>query len=240
MLIASLEGDSGQAKWIRELLEQDGYECRSYASGGGFLSDLRSVRFDLLLVEWKLTDISGLEVLLRMRGDLSSSIPVLFLTSRSSEEDVVAALRAGADDYLVKPYRSAELRARVAALLRRAYGQRQDDLPFSIGAFRIDPARCRIERNGRDAQLTAREYDLALFLFRNAGRTISRQQISQVIWGREPETMSRTIDTHISRLRAKLGLRPEYAVRICTVYGQGWRLEEVEALDGAPSSVVAV
>ncbi|MFM0652001.1 response regulator transcription factor [Paraburkholderia sediminicola] len=232
MLIASLEDDPGQATRIRQLLERDGHECRSYTLGAALLRDLRQETFDLLLIDWLLPDISGYDVLGWVRTHLSFDLPVLFLTARSLEEDIVAALRAGADDYLIKPFRSAELSARVEALLRRVRGRMREGQSFSVGVFHIDPERKVIECAGVQVPLTGREFDLALLFFRNVGRMVSRQYIADVIWGRELDAMSRTIDTHVSRLRAKLGRHAVHGVRLRTVYAHGWRLEELPVFDG--------
>ena len=151
--------------------------------------------------------------------------PVVFVTHRDAEEDVVHALQEGADDFLSKPVRRLELLARVNALWRRMQPG-ADDSPLDVPPYRIDAAQHRISIHGTPVELTQKEYDLALFLFRNVGRLLSRGHLLESVWGRAAVD-SRTLDTHISRLRVKLELRPESGFRLSPVYGYGYRLESV-------------
>ncbi|WP_454766208.1 response regulator transcription factor [Cupriavidus campinensis] len=227
MRIASVEDDPSQAAQICQLLEEAGFTCSSFAAGSDFLRALREHAFDLLIIDWQLPDVSGYEVVSWVRQHAGRLPPILFLTSRADEADIVAGLAVGADDYLAKPVRPAEFVARVRALLRRAYPSApHDDQLMRQGCYVVDARRRKIMISGLDVELSPREFDLALFLFRNIGRLLSREVIEQAVWGRAMEAGSRTLDTHISRLRIKLALRPDNGVRLMSVYSHGYRFEE--------------
>ncbi|RZT36437.1 response regulator transcription factor [Cupriavidus agavae] len=232
MRIASVEDDAAQAAQIRQLLEEAGFTCASFATGFAFQRALRDQAFDLVLMDWHLPDISGYELVSWVRQHSGRLPPILFLTSRIDEGDIVAGLSVGADDYLGKPLRPAEFLARVRALLRRAYPDAvQDDELIRQGGYVVDARRRTIALAGQPVELSPREFDLALFLFRNMGRLLSRDVVEQAVWGRAMDAGSRTLDTHISRLRIKLALRPEHGVRLSSVYSHGYRFEAAGAAD---------
>jgi two-component system response regulator RegX3 len=153
-------------------------------------------------------------------------VPVLFLTGRLDEEDVVHALSSGADDYLIKPPRRMELIARIDALLRRALPPRGDEV-LEFPPYRIDTLMRSVTLRGADVSLTQKEYELTVFLFRNVGRLMSRSHIEEAVWGRGAEVLSRSLDTHLSRIRRKLTLNPGNGYRLTPVYNHGYRLEQV-------------
>ncbi|NUA26453.1 response regulator transcription factor [Cupriavidus basilensis] len=226
MRIASVEDDKSQSALIQQILVSAGHECECFASGSTFLRALREQAFDLLVVDWQLPDTSGLEVVTWVRQNSGRNPPILFLTSRSQEEDIVAGLGAGADDYMIKPIRRAELVARVSALLRRTYPQaQQDSALIRAGNYAVDPQARTVTCGESRVDVSPREFDLALFLFRNLGRLVSREVVEQAVWGRAIGIGSRTLDTHMSRLRIKLALRPENGVRLTSVYAHGYRFE---------------
>jgi DNA-binding response OmpR family regulator len=231
MRIAILDDDESQVQLVSYLLEKAGFNCHGFASGKDLLRQLRRESFDLLVLDWSVPDISGTEILSWVRGNLSQRVPVLFVTGRTSENDIVSGLAAGADDYMIKPLRGSELVARVQALLRRAYPEAVHD-QISFGQYRFETSRNEVHYIGLDgkplsALLTQKEFDLALMLFRNAGRPLSRSHIREVVWGRDIEIPSRTMDTHISRIRSKLELRPEHGFRLVPVYSYGYRLDPI-------------
>ncbi|BDB28190.1 DNA-binding response regulator [Cupriavidus sp. TA19] len=232
MRIASVEDDPDQAELIRQILGEAGFECESFANGADFLRALRERAFDLLMVDWQLPGTSGYELVSWVRQKSGNMPPILFVTSRTGEADIVAGLSVGADDYMLKPIRAGELIARVRSLLRRAYPEAAQEVEqIRRGNYTVDPHTRAINLGGQPVQLSPREYELALFLFRNAGRLLAREVVEQAVWGRAMGAGSRTLDTHISRLRLKLALRPENGVRLTSVYSHGYRFEEISAAE---------
>jgi DNA-binding response OmpR family regulator len=202
-----------------------GHDCHTFDHGRALLHALRRESFDLLIVDWQLPDLSGPDVVLWVRSNVEHRIPVLFVTSRVDERDIVEGLACGADDYMTKPTRVGELIARVRALMRRSYPV--TELPTqTLGRYCIDQRRRVIEIDGEPVALKHKEYDLAQCLFANIGRLLSREHLQEAAWGADgPAVTSRSLDTHVSRVRMKLGLRPENGFRLSAVYGVGYRLE---------------
>ncbi|MNE01389.1 Sensory transduction protein regX3 [compost metagenome] len=152
---------------------------------------------------------------------------MLLVTSRAEDEDIVAGLNAGADDYLPKPLSAAVLEARINALMRRAYAQPSTPGAEIHGDTVFHDSAGAVTRNGKTVVLTAKEYALAQLLFRNLHRALSRTYILETVWGNEPNLNSRSLDMHISRIRTKLELRPEQGFRLTPIYSYGYRLERV-------------
>lgn len=224
--IAILEDDPDQLALLRRWLAHDGHDVHGFASARELMTKAVRESFDLFVLDWQVPDVPGIEVLKWLRGRVSREVPVLFVTVRDSEQDIVFALEAGADDYIVKPPRQAEFVARVHALLRRAYPRAEEPL-LSFPPFEIDLRRGEIRRDGRPIALTPKEFELAATLFRNIGRLLSRGYLHEAVWGRSGEIQTRTVDTHVSQLRKKLDLRPESGYRVVPVYNYGYRLEKV-------------
>lgn len=227
MRIALLEDDPAQSDLVRLWLSGAGHICHSFDRSREFMRVLSHDSFDLLVLDWELPDVNGDEVLAWLRANGHESVPVLFTTARNEEQDIVAALKAGADDYLVKPLRKEELLARIGALARRSSGRAAPRAGFRVGEFEIDPDRRLVVRDGEPIELTQKDFDLATFLFRNVGNLVSRGHILETVWGRSPELNTRTVDTHVSRLRTKLGLLPENGWRLSAIYQHGYRLEQL-------------
>lgn len=227
MNIASLEDDVAQGRLIENTLKSHGYQCTLFTKGRDLLAALpKSNPFDLILLDWEVPDISGLDVLHWIRANKGYSTPVMFITSRTDEEDLVTGLQAGADDYMVKPIRTTELLARTQALLRRSnIAQVNEQLPFSCAVYNIDPTTGTIRLNDEVIELAPKEYELALLFFRNPGRLFSRDVLSSSVWNRDIPATSRTLDTHLSNIRRKLQLHPENGVRLNASYALGYRLE---------------
>lgn len=228
MRVAALDDDTDQLDLARCTLQAMNHHCHTFTEGAALMNELRRESFDLLLLDWELPDVSGTALVRWVRSNVKENIPILFITNRREERDIVEALSAGADDFMSKPVRIAELTARIHALLRRSYvPPRAEEQVW--GRYRFVPASGTLEINGQAVQLTQREFDVALFLFRNSGRLISRGHMLESIWKTNnpsgTDLMSRSLDTHISRVRTMLGLRPENGYRLSAVYGQGYRLE---------------
>jgi DNA-binding response OmpR family regulator len=234
MRIAVIDDDSAQVDLVRQVLESAGHTVQGYSNGSKFLREQHRDSFDLIVLDWHLPDIEGPDLMRRLRED--RRVPVLFVTARADESDIVTALDAGADDYMIKPLRSAELLARVSALLRRTYnGTLRDQRIFSYGSYVFDTGSQSLCVSGEAVTLTQKEFELALLLFRNLGRPLSRAHIMDQVWGRGDDIPTRTMDTHISRIRTRLHLRPEHGFRLSPLYGYGYRLERVEEFATAPA-----
>lgn len=226
MRIAYLEDDRHQAERVAALLEGAGHQVCAFDRGRALLARLASESFDLIVLDWEVPDVSGYEVLRTVRTEIVPHTPVLFVTHRDAESDVVQALEAGADDFVVKPPRERELLSRVAALGRRGRDAGAVAECIVLGPFRVDPALQRIERDGVPVELTRREFEVALLFFRNLGKVLSRAHIMSAVWRRGDAATTRTVDTHVSRLRAALGLSAAIGLRLTPVYGYGYRLEK--------------
>lgn len=237
MKIASLEDDEAHAAIMSRVLHEAGYECATFSTGRALNRRLREEKFDMLIVDWELPDTSGRDFILWFRTHFGHDIPVLFVTARNMEEDIISGLSAGADDYLTKPIRTNEFVARVRALLRRAYPSAAEDSLIEVGPYRVDVPQKTIHVHEEPITLTPREFDLARLLFQNLGRLLPRDLLMQAVWGRGAEIASRTLDTHLSRVRTKLKLRPENGVQLVPVYSRGYRLEPVAVRDGAAVAV---
>jgi two-component system response regulator RegX3 len=223
--IAVLEDDADQVELMQSWLKEVGHECQDFGSGSAFKTALMRETFDLLVVDWNLPDTTGPEVLSWVREHLDWRIPVLFVTSRDHEEDIVYALQHGADDYMTKPVKQQETLARITALGRRSQPLGEEETNLKQGRFEFDIANRQVIIDTDTVQLTNKEFDLALLLFRNQGRLLSRNYILENIWGTTAELSTRTVDTHISRVRNKLGIHPDNGVRLNAIYNHGYRLE---------------
>jgi DNA-binding response OmpR family regulator len=232
MQVAVLDDDAHQLDLLSHAVQALGYACHRFGSGAALLQALQRATFDLILIDWELPDMPGVDALRTLRARHSTRTPVIFVTHRDEERDVVQALSAGADDYVIKPVRSAELKARMLALLRRTYPDEVQGLRH--GDFLLQPSTGTACYQGSPVELKQREFELAHCLFRHLGQVLSRAYLMQTVWGRDADIPTRTLDTHISAVRSKLGLRPERGYRLSAVYGHGYRLEAIAPLQRAP------
>jgi two-component system response regulator RegX3 len=222
--IAIVEDDLLQRTALRNWLENAGHHCDSFNSGIDFTRKRRRGDYEFLLFDWGLPGMSGIELLTWLRSQLQDNTPVIFITARDAEEDIVLALRKGADDYLVKPARKQELLARIDAMARRLpHPVQADDQHY--GNILITPKASAIHINGEQVELTQKEYVLACYLLQNIGKLISRNELMTEVWGHSTKMHTRTIDTHISRLRKKLNLTPDNDWQLSAVYQYGYRLD---------------
>ncbi|MDR0216290.1 MAG: response regulator transcription factor [Comamonas sp.] len=228
MRIAALDDDALQLQLLEQVVTEAGHSCHSFLKGTALQQALRRESFDLLLVDWELPDVPGTQVVHWVREQVSKELPIIFITHRSEEADIVEGLNCGADDFMIKPIRAAELRARMSALLRRAYPLSAQSV-LNFGPYRFITATNSIEMDGQPVEITHREYTLALTLFQNQGRLLSRDHLREVVWGHNSEVQSRSLDTHVSRLRNLLNLRAGQSYSISAIYGYGYRLDVPEA-----------
>lgn len=227
MRIAVLDNDRTQADLICQVLTSAGHVCQNFETGKDMLNNLRKDSCDMLILDWQVSDLGGAEVLRRSKEKMSATTPMMFITNSSAEDDIVAGMGAGADDYMIKPLRRGELVARVQALLRRAYPSQNGAEQLQFGPYIFETRPGRLLMDGIVIDVTHKEFYLALLFFRNIGRPLSRAYIHEAVWIRETAVPSRTMDTHVSRVRNKLQLKPENGFRLVPVYSYGYRLEKL-------------
>jgi two-component system response regulator ResD len=204
---------------VSAYLQRAGYETRVALDGHAALAAVAERSPDLIVLDLMLPGVDGLEVMRRVR-DRSA---VILLTAKGEESDRVIGLRLGADDYVVKPFSPAELVARVDAVLRRVNTVGEGEPALEFGSLSIDPASRHVHREGEPVTLTAREFDLLLFLARHPGRAFTREELMDHVWQYAFYTDTSTVTVHIRRLRAKLESDPEHPRWIETVWGVGYR-----------------
>jgi two-component system, OmpR family, phosphate regulon response regulator PhoB len=239
MRIAILQHDPVQRQAIEKILVQASHSCVSYADGLSMSKSLARSTVDLLVLDWHGVRLSGADVLRAVRAVGGDRLPVVFASTDTSEESAVRALVAGADDYVSLPVRPAEFRERVAALLRRAYPERYRRAAFDAGPYHFDANRQIVTLRGEPVSLSATQYRLASLFFANIGRVLSRDHIFAMVWGREFREFTRTIDSHVSRLRLLLEIGQQNGFRLQPVYKSGYRLLNLRQADEDPVKAAA-
>lgn len=227
LVVGLLEDDQDMAALVAQWLEEAGYTVRLFRNVTEYRRRQGSEAVDLLLLDWMLPDGSGIEVIEAIRSSPNSRLPVVFLTARDSEDDIVRGLASGGDDYVVKPPKRRELIARVNTVLRRHGTDVGTGDTIELAPYSLDGKRRRISVDGREVELTQREFDLASFLFRRQGRIVSRDALLENVWNLSAAVSTRTVDTHVSRLRKKLELSGEHGWRLAAIYQHGYRLEPI-------------
>jgi len=225
-----VEDDRDISRLIVLHLEDLGCRVRCVGDGISALEEALSKRFDLVVLDLMLPRLDGLELCARLRRR-ERYLPILMLTARSTTDDSVAGLEAGADDYLTKPFHVRELQARVKAILRRARAlagrvEEAPLAPFRAGPLEIDPSKRRATLEGRELNLTVKEFDLLVQFARNPGRVYTRAQLLDLVWGYGHDSYQHTVNSHINRLRAKIEKDPAHPGLILTVWGLGYRFAE--------------
>jgi DNA-binding response OmpR family regulator len=219
--ILVVEDDDAIATGLVRVLDSQGYQVRCVAAGLAALAEV-TADVGLVLLDLGLPDIDGIEVCRRLRA-AHPELAILILTARDEQLDIVAGLDAGADDYLVKPFKLPELLARVRAHLRRVEGARTAEVPaavLDVAGIRIDPAARRARRGELELILRPKEFDLLLLLATEAGRVVTREHIMREVWDTAWLGSTKTLDNHILTLRSKLA-----DGAITTLRGIGYRLE---------------
>ncbi len=221
--ILIIEDEYAMRRGLEDCLDAEGYRVLSAADGASGLERAIKEKPDLLLLDIMLPKLDGFALCRELRR-LGHTLPILMLTAKGQIEDRVTGLDAGADDYLVKPFSTDELFARVRALLRRTERPSQVVREINLGDVRVDLPRRQAFRGRREIPLTAREFAMLQLLADAAGEPVTRERFLDVVWGYTAFPTTRTVDNHIAGLRAKLEPNPEKPRWIKTVHGVGYRL----------------
>ncbi len=217
-----VEDDPAISEPLARAFGREGYEVRAHGTARGALNEVGSA--DLIVLDLGLPDMDGLDVAreIRARG---LDTPILILTARTDEVDMVIGLDAGADDYVTKPFRLAELLARVRALLRRRGGEGVEG-ELKAQDVTVDLAGHRAFLGDTELALSAKEFDLLRVLVASAGTMVTREELMQEVWGSDPQSSTKALDTHVSWLRRKLGDSTADPRYVSTVRGMGFRFEK--------------
>ncbi len=222
--ILLVDDDVELAGMLRDYLVRDGFEVLAVPDGESGVAEALSGRFALVVLDVMMPGIGGIEALRRIRA--ASTVPVLMLTARGDDLDRIVGLELGADDYVPKPCLPRELAARLRAILRRSQQAAEPaaQAPLVVGPLKLMPAQRRVEWDGAPVELTSTEFNLLEVLARNAGRPVSKADLSAQALGRPLARFDRNIDVHLSSIRHKLGQLPDGRSWIQTVYRQGYQL----------------
>lgn len=215
-----VDDDTRLSAMLADYLSGNGYTVRTAATATAGLNAIERDRPDAVILDVMLPDLDGFETCRRIRT--SSSVPVLMLTAKGEETDRIVGLEIGADDYLPKPFSPRELLARLRAILRRSRNGQDAPRVMRFGTLEIDAGSRSVRVDGRDCIMTSYQFDLLVALAENAGRILSRDQLMDLLKGEELEAFDRSIDVHISRIRAAIEPDPKHPRRIITVRGAGY------------------
>jgi DNA-binding response OmpR family regulator len=219
------EDDPKQAHLVQLYLEREGHKVLAVGDGQAALDQCRATRPDLAVLDVMMPGLDGLTVCRMLRGE--SDIPILLLTARTTEDDMLRGLDTGADDYITKPYSPRELVARVRALLRRAGAiNTAPTAVLTVGDLEVDAGRFEVRIAGRTVALTAKEFGIIEVLASEPGRVFTRMQIIDRAFGFDHYVLERTVDAHVMNLRRKIETDPAKPRYVQTVYGRGYRLAE--------------
>ena len=206
------------------LLTREGYEVRTASDGAAALEEFEDHPPDIVVLDLMIPEVSGIDVCREIR--LTSDVPIIMLTAKVGEADVVVGLESGADDYITKPFSTPELLARLRSVLRRHRAVEPEDFMLSANGLEMDVERHRVKVDGKPVEMPLREFELLELLMRNVGRVLTRRQIIERVWGADYFGDTKTLDVHVRRLRAKIEKDPAHPKRLVTVRGLGYRLEE--------------
>jgi DNA-binding response OmpR family regulator len=219
--ILMIEDDDRLAAMLIRFLNENGFEAESRGDGASGLETLRRMDFQAVILDVMLPDLDGFEVCRRIRAE--SDVPIVMLTARGDEMDRIVGLELGADDYLPKPFNPRELLARLRAVLRRGETRTAKRLPcLRFGALEVDRAAHTVTLRGETCALTSHQFDLLRILVESAGRPVSRETLMERLQGHRLGPYDRSIDVHVSRIRAAIEDDPKHPERIVTVRGVGY------------------
>lgn len=220
--ILVVEDEPDMVLGLKDNFEFEGYEVVTASDGATGLERARSVKPDLVILDIMLPKLSGLEVCKTLRGE-GFTAPIIMLTARGQEIDKVVGLELGADDYVTKPFSIRELLARVRAILRRTEGTRKRLARYRFADVELDFEGYKARRGGEALELSPREFELLRYLIERKGETVTRDQLLEDVWGYESYPSTRTVDTHIAKLRAKIGDSGSEPRYILTIHGVGYK-----------------
>lgn len=228
MRIAIVEDDLEQGRILSRLFDSFGTDSEVFQTGRQFLHRASRAGFDLATLDLRLPDMSGLEVLERLRAQeqlLLRSMPVMVVSGHADLGLMKKAFAQGAQDFITKPFRHDELVIRAEAAVQRQQPRLFQDGPIEIADIRLNLATLQAFCDGQEVPLSAKEFHLTWLLFQRRGQAVARAQIMKLVWGRSDTLACRTIDTHIGRIKRKLGLDKRTDIRLRPVYGMGYRLD---------------
>jgi len=221
--ILIVEDEASLAEPLAYLLSREGYEVTTASDGTSAVAMFDRVQPDLVLLDLMLPGMSGTDVCREIRT--RSQVPIIMLTAKDTEIDIVVGLELGADDYVTKPYSSRELLARIKAVLRRRVEPEADPGVLEAGPVRMDVDRHAVSVDGREVAMPLKEFELLELLMRNAGRVLTRGQLIDRVWGADYFGDTKTLDVHIKRIRSKIETVPSEPRLLVTVRGLGYRFE---------------
>ena len=242
MRIGLLEDDVDIVDIMSLWIEDAGDQVQAYTTGKAFRKSMAAENFDVLVLDWNLPDTTGIDELDWVRGEINSKVPVIFITTRDDEVSIVTALDHGADDYIVKPVSREVTLARINALIRRnrlapaaancesETGDKPSNNVIELyDPYEINHEHRSISIHGEEVKLTNKEFELAAYMFRNAASLISRDYLLESIWGTRADLNTRTVDTHMCRIRSKLGINDDVGWQLASIYQRGYRLFRVSS-----------
>lgn len=221
--ILIIEDEESLSEPLEYLLRREGYDTDVVADGRAALAAFDRAGADLVLLDLMLPGLPGTEVCREIRS--RSSVPIIMLTAKDTEVDIVVGLELGADDYVTKPYSSRELLARIRAVLRRRVEPEEDEAVLESGPVRMDVERHAVSVSGADVPMPLKEFELLELLLRNSGRVLTRGQLIDRVWGADYFGDTKTLDVHVKRIRSKIESDPSNPQLLVTVRGLGYRFE---------------
>ncbi len=225
MRIAIADDDITFVEFIKSVTVDQGHSCATFSDGQALVTQLQRDTFDLVILDLHMPRLTGQEVLRWIRANMPAPPAVIMLTSQTDKGDIARTLNAGADDYIVKPESAPIIAARIEAVLRRTTSKSSPAQFLTFGHYRFDRLDSSVIYAGEAVRLTAKEFALALVFFENVNRALSRSYLLGRVWHSVAGLPTRTLDVHVSHIRAKLALSAERGFRLHTIVNYGYRLE---------------